>query len=492
MATHEVPLLADEGIFRGLAKQNLLFHQCVCELVDNAIAAHPAKSKFRVDVLFLPPKGDELIDIFISDNSAGMSLDALKDALQLGKMPETTSRLNEHGFGLKNALATLSGGNGPWKVWTRPTGSKAVNSVEGPFRAKMIVRDDDVFPSVDDLPPDISTLIKVSVRLPFIQTVQGRGAPATNLVKLRDWLIEHLGVVYRGYLDLDPTTHETSGIIVCSIGNDSLKVPPIPVPLGTTETHYIKIDLGGHVQELTFLRGTLDPTKRDRLLGGKGAKFYYQGNTVTQGIDIRIGKRVIATKQFETIWKTENGENQLTRHNNFNDFVGELLVPELPRGVLTTVNNKTDFNLDDREWEKIFSELNKLRPPSQPREKSEATLRKKWMSMLKATSPEDTISDEKSVWPTGTKIDVFRKTSDGKTIIYELKAVSAAPLDLYQLKMYWDGLVLAGEQPTQGILLAEDSHSTLEEMANLMNKLPPPKGSKAYNFKIERLKDKGL
>lgn len=440
----------------------------------------------------LPHSSPDLVDIYISDNSIGMTLEVLKNALQLGKSPSTNNRLNEHGFGLKNALATLSGGNGPWKVWTRAPNSKNIHSVEGPFKAQMTVRDDDAFPVVDALQPDISTLIKVTVKLSFLQTVQGRGAKATNLVKLRDWLIEHLGVTYRGYLDLDEHTFDTSGIIVVSIGTDSVRVPHVPVPLGKSETRHIPMDLGGVVYSLTFQYGTLDPIKRDKMLKGKGARFYYQGNTATQGVDIRIGKRVIATRQFDTIWKTENGENQLARHNNFNDFIGELVIPDLPRGVLTTVNNKTDFNLDDVEWEKIFTEVNKIRPPTQPREKSEAQLTKKWIEMLKATNPDDVISGERNVWPPGARIDVFRQMPDGKTVIYELKAVSGAPLDLYQLRMYWDGLVLDGVQPSQAILLVHDFGSTLEEMANTMNKLPPPSGSKPYNFKIERLRDKGL
>jgi len=172
--------------------------------------------------------------------------------------------------------------------------------------------------------------------------------------------------------------------------------------------------------------------------------------------------------------------------------MGELLVPDLPRGVLTTVNNKTDFNLDDPDWEEIFDKLNEYRHPKQPREASESELRNKWVQMLKATSPEDTVTDERSVWPTGTRIDVYRKTTDGRVNIYELTVGTGAPIHLYQLKMYWEGLVLAGDQPHEAILMVEDFPTTLEEMANTMNKLPSPNNSKPYNFKIEKLEDKGL
>lgn len=492
MAGRRVTLTADEGIFRGLAKQNMLFHQCIGELVDNAIAATNENEKFRVDIIFTP--GDEplLYNLYIADNGKGMNDEILEQALQLGRSATKDSRLNEHGFGLKNSLATLSGGNGLWKLWTRPADEEVVYSVEGPFKSEMYVLSDDPFPSDDFLPADFSTLLKVPVKLSFIQTVQGRGAPAKDLSVLRDWLIEHLGVLYRGYLMMDSKTYDTSGVIVVSIGNDSLNVPPVEVPLGSAEVKYFDVELGGRIFPLKYVYGTLDLVKRDELVRGKKAKYYYQNNIPTQGIDIRLGKRVIATRQFETIWKTDDGQSQLTRHNRYNDFVGELIIPELPRGVLTTVNNKTDFNLDDPDWSKIFNQLNDIKPPKDIRERSETELKRRWVSMLKATSPEDVISDEKHVWPTGTRIDIYRKTSNDKIIIYELKVGKGAPEHLYQLKMYWDGLVLTKDFPNEAILLVEDFSTTLEEMANQMNKLPPPEGSKPYNFKIQRIRDKGL
>lgn len=494
MANHKVALVANEGIFRGLARQNMLFHQCLGELIDNSISATRTDSEFRVDVVLVPnEQAKESVDLFVIDTGEGMHLDRLGKALQLGEIPTTNSRLNEHGFGLKNSLSTLSGGNGFWKLWTKPHGEQTVYSVAGPFQAEMNINDEEGFPSETFLPADISTLIKVSVKLSFIQSVQGRGAPTKDLNTLRDWLIEHLGVMYRGYLEQDAKTFRASGVIVVSIGTDRRQVPPIEVPLGKSEVKHLKLELGGQIYDLEYRFGALDEVRRDRLVAGAKAKFYYQGNQPTQGIDIRLGKRVIATRQLETIWKSADGQHSLSRHNNLNDFLGELQIPELPRGVLTTVNNKTDFNLDDPEWNKIFVKLNEFPPPRQIKEKSETELRLKWMKMLKATNAEDVISDEVSVWPTGAQIDVYRKTVAGKIIIYELKAVSGAPIHLYQLKMYWDGLVVdKKEMPAEGILLAEDFSAALEQMANMMNQMAPPPGSKPYNFRIERLRDKNL
>ncbi len=499
----KVTLKADKGIFRGLARQNMLFHQCIGELVDNAIAAKQpdppdTKVPFHVFIIFVRPDKTikDTCDVYVADQGRGMNIEVLQRALQLGQSATEDHRLNEHGFGLKNALATLSGDNGPWTLWTRSTGSHdEVISVSGPFNEVMEIKEQDAFPKEEFLPADISTLIKVSVRMSFVRTVQGRGTPAINLAVLREWLLEHLGVMYRGYLEQDRKTGDIAGVITVAIGNDRQNVPPVPVPLGRSETKYLKnVELGGKLYRFQYVFGTLDEVKRDTLIWGNRAKYYYQGNQPTQGIDIRLGKRVIATKQLETIWKTEDGKGHLQRHNNYNDFVGELLIDDLPRGVLTTINNKTDFNLDDPDWTQIFDLLNKeeYRPPKTIRERAEGDVRDAWIRMLKATNPQDNVSNEMAVWPPAAKIDVYRKMKGGDIIIYELKVTAGAPIHLYQLKMYWDGLVINKEQPKEAILLVEQFSLALQEMANRMNSLRPPDGSLPYNFRIERLKDKGL
>ena len=494
MPSHQLSLIATEGLFQGLSKQNMLFHECVGELVDNAIAATIQEHKSRVDIILSRPNdGGEVVDVWFADNCQGMSLLTLKDALQVGKSATTQSRLNEHGFGLKNALATLSGGNGLWTLWTTTDEDDVIYRVQGPFGPHMVIDEVDAYPEEDFLPSDLSTLIWVPTRLSFLQTVQGRGAPAKDLSALRKWLVEHLGVHYRGYLEQDAETYENSGQIIVSIERDHSRVPPVHVPFANKNIERFEVELGGNVVEVEYHYGTLDEVKRDALINGANAQYYYQGNQPTQGIDIRIGKRVIATAQFETIWSQKDGDKQLSRHNQYNEFVGELLIPELPRGILTTVNTKTDFNLDDPNWTTVFQKLNEFRPIRDMRQKTEGALRDKWIRMLTAVNEDDEVSDERSIWPTGTRVDVYRKTPEGKVIVYEVKAGSGSPIHLYQLKMYWDGLVLTGEHPREAILLVEDYHSTLEERANMMNELPPPKeDTNPYNFRIEKHQDKGL
>ncbi|MDB8576035.1 ATP-binding protein [Turicibacter sanguinis] len=491
-----VNLVAGEGLFRGLAKQNLLFHQCIGELVDNAIAATSEGKKFDISIIFISGQDQEYVDLYICDKGRGMSLDILKKALQLGQSATNHSRLNEHGFGLKNALATLSDGNGLWELWTKAEDSKTTPlKVCGPFKPEMIL-DYEEFPNHDFLPTEISTLIKVKVKKRFINTSQGRGGRATELNTLRTILIEHLGVMYRGYLDLDPINYEESGRITVSIERDSQKVVPVKVPIADMKTEYFSLELGGKVYQLQYFYGTLDEVRRDTLIKGQKAKYYYQGNIPTQGIDIRLGKRVIATRLLDIIWKVEGDSSKnLVRHNNYNDFVGELIIPELPRGILTTVNNKTDFNLADENWEIIFDKLNEFRPLKQSRLEGEKQLRDKWANRLRAsfTDSRESVLTEKKVWDSGARIDVYRVTAGDKIIIYELKVGTGEPIHLYQLKMYWDGLVIEGQQPDEAVLLVENYDSKLEEMANKMNTFQPIiKEGKPYNFNVMKFSEVGL
>ena len=492
MPIHNVDLITNAGTFRGLAKQNILFHQCLAELIDNSIAATSPQSRFKIDIIFGEEVSKGVIELYLVDNCEGMSLETLSKALQLGESATTDNRLNEHGFGLKNSLATLSDNNGWWKLWTQEKGSSRICEVEGPFEASMVINDEGAFPENPLLPPDFSTVVCVRVKTTFIQTVQGSGRGSNDLSNLRRWLVEHLGVLYRGYLEQDEDG-ETSGVITVHVGKDSKRVLPVRVPLGKSDVRRLNIELRGAIYPIEFRFGSLDEAQRDRLVGGEKSRYYYQGNQQKQGVDIRIGKRTIATFQFDSIWKELNGTSQLQRHPSFNDFVGEILIPDLPRGVLTTVNNKTDFNLDDDGWIHIFDEINKIRPPKQIKLTSEKELRDKWATMLSITNREDEVSTERQTWPMGTRVDVHRKKSNGKIIIYELKTGTGSASDLYQLKMYWDGLVLYNKEPVnKAVLICNQFDAKLQEMANLMNTLPTLPGSEPYDFTVETLKDNGL
>ena len=345
--------------------------------------------------------------------------------------------------------------------------------------------------------PEPSTVIYVRVPMVIARTLQRQGnRKLSDLVTLRLWLIEHLGIAYRGYLELDPVMLEPSAKIAVTVSQSSLLVPPIPVPMMMARTEKLEVELGGQVVPVIYVHGTLDKSKQEQLVQGNKTRYYYQCSQPTQGIDIRLGKRVIATAQLGEIWHKEDGAS-ICRHNKYNDFVGELILPELPRGVLATLNNKTGIDRNDQDWDAVFEMLAEFPPQENAASFNEDELKKKWMKILKAANPEDDVTSEISVWPTGTRVDVVDKGANGKLDIYELKARKAEPKNLYQLRMYWDGLVLEGIQPTRGILLANGYSDSLQEMVRILNTLPTPnfpdgRPSAPYNFSLATHKDKQL
>lgn len=112
-------------------------------------------------------------------------------------------------------------------------------------------------------------------------------------------------------------------------------------------------------------------------------------------------------------------------------------------------------------------------------------------------------ANEEGVWPTSTKIDVYRENQRIHEItIYEIKVERAEPQHVYQLRMYWDGLVLNHKQPTEAWLMAQDYDAKIEEMVRLVNDMPPPffpatngqpaTASAPYHIILKRLGDLGL
>ena len=137
--------------FEGLARQGMLCHQGICELCDDALAAALPGEKARVCVALAPDADKNFLQLAVADWGSGMELFALTNALQLGSSPLSNNRLNEHGYGLNNALACLSGGTGDWCIYTRDVPGPYFQ-VHGPFDLEMTVKTTDTI----DLPESLN------------------------------------------------------------------------------------------------------------------------------------------------------------------------------------------------------------------------------------------------------------------------------------------------------------------------------------------------
>jgi hypothetical protein len=165
---------------------------------------------------------------------------------------------------------------------------------------------------------------------------------------------------------------------------------------------------------------------------------------------------------------------------------------EVPRQFLRSVNNKSAYDQRDGIWQDILQALStNHQPPREARAATERELRDRLADNFSKYSS-DRITREYAVWSSAVQIDIYRKeAATGNITIYETKAGQAQPLFIYQLRMYWDGLVLAGEQPHEAIVVCASFIDTHQQMISRINEMSDPGGTH-YNFSLKLWTDFNL
>ncbi len=463
----------EEGFFRGLAQAPLHFHNAVAELLDNAIAVKEEGFEIKVDISKVEA---DTYEVTISDNGPGMSFKDIQDRIfKTGQPPlPHSSPLSEHGFGLKNVLAKVQAEGGNWSIRTRDTDTfrrGEFYKMRSPLKYKMHIA---VLQSTDW--PEFGaegagTIICLKVPLSFMQTVGWgrRGRPPSTPTRILEYLREHLGVFYRGYLGLPyigyKGTTKGKGKIITSLNWNSVQnVKPIE-PDFDYRKHIKRIDIStphGTIRiegEYGLLSTSSEVTRKTR-------HYYYRNTTESQGVDIRMGGRVMATRLLTEIWEK-------ARHPSYNAFWGEFRIPAVRNQVPRTLNNKTSIDFSDDVWIAIADGvksqiLSPLKTKSD--EKDEDQVRTELFEKIKSTKIEhEIVEKEYSCWGgSGVVIDIYRQVGS-EIIVYEAKLGKAHPLDVYQLRLYWDGLVEDGKQPTHGYLVAQEKTTGVSTILNALN-----------------------
>lgn len=480
----------ERGIFKGLAQAPLYFHNAVAELVDNALAAKEKDFNIQIDISPHPSR-KEVYVVTIVDDATGIPLERLKDhAFKTGNPPPSgSSHLREHGFGLKNVLAKIETlGTDPWTFYTREhsaVGKRVFYKVERPLQYKMPIniRPSSEWPSFGA--KSTGTMVSFAVPLSYMQTVTRgrRGRPPAGLAGIMQFLREHLGVFYRGYLE---GGKKSPGSITTSINWKNIEeVEPVLPDYKTRSlvrqfrihTKAGDLDIEG---EYGLLEATSKPTRVDRV-------YYYRNTLESQGVDLRIGRRVVATRLVTEIW-------QKARHPSLNGVWGEFRIPGASGCVPRTLNNKTSIDFDDELWIEIAEAIRKQVPdlPKQRVAKEEADLREELANQLRGHMlPGDVIEENYPCFcGSGVVVDIYRDETlrKGELIIYETKAGKAHPIDVYQLRMYWDGFVEDGRQPTRAYLVSHNKTTGVPTVIKVINSYKDRNGN-PYIFEFKTWKD---
>ena len=88
------------------------------------------------------------------------------------------------------------------------------------------------------------------------------------------------------------------------------------------------------------------------------------------------------------------------------------------------------------------------------------------------------------------RIDLYEKTQYGVSI-YEGKKDSTTSKDVYQLRMYWDGLVFDGITPDRGILVASEHPESVRGLIQIVNTMRDASGNN-YHLETATWADCGL
>jgi len=472
------------GTFKGLAQAPLHLHNLVAELIDNSINAKPQGFNVVVDISQHQDGGDHYI-VTVKDDGPGISLNDLQNKVfVLGHEPDSNaSHLSEHGFGLKNVLSKAERiSNYPWTLITRDRDASQHNTyyeVERPLADTIVIQDKpaSAWPFLDL--PDTGTALVLELPLSYLQTVAygRRGAYPRNLGPMMEYLREHLGVFYRGYLE---GGKRAIGQISTSLNGSTPEfVDPIEPDYKSKDPYTISVNYNGKKFDVEGVLGIIEKNSSKT----KKRLYYYRFAPDSQGVDFRVGNRIIETRMISEIWERE-------RHPSLNGIAGEFKISSSDKSLVPpTLNNKTSIDHDSKIWQTIAEQIRlTISGDDLPHGggKSEDDLCNELFGQIEGLKHATEAVHKEYDCGHGVYVDVvWDKTSHSNMFeIYEAKKGKGCPLDVYQLVMYWDCLVDIGVRPTTGHLVCETPSPNVTHFVTIMNNRKDKNGNN-YDFVVE-------
>ena len=277
---------------------------------------------------------------------------------------------------------------------------------------------------------------------------------------------------------------ENIKILVIQIENDKetcYEIEPLkPDWKSVNELHDVPTDLGGGIVMLSATYGTINASKENAV--------YYKRNMATSGVELRLNGRVIERGLFDRIW----GE---AIHPSQNGFLARIdLRAEDSAALPATKSAKNGFREDDPKLEQLFTWIRTNIPKP---EKNVVSMEKRLVHALaeKKGAEENVLrvcEEEPTYQSIGlhAHMDLYVSYGD-KSVVYEAKVKSTRALDLYQLRMYWDGCALDGRPLTEAYLIAKAHPKEVVSLLEQLNSQCDPTG-KRYNFKLTTWAEEGI
>lgn len=474
--------------------------QILNEFIDNASsnfkASYYLEKPRTLNKIFVRiiEKKKGLYKVEVEDTGTGIT--NLEVALSIGDKSAGQTTLNEHGFGMKNALAAANPENDKWSIKTRTfddVKNDEYTEIQAPYEFnQQIIK---VTGSTDwEGVHQTGTIVTFYITDDLLRTIaKGLKGNYKNLDSLVEVLAEDLGYTYRTYIQegICSLTIEYKALHMPHIvtKNVSIVEPSIDTLFGPKHGNE-KLDLGnGEVEiDYEFLK-----VKRSN------NKKHYLANMSSSGVEIRVNGRVLADNLFSEIWGIE-------KHNSYNYLLIRLdIKSDFSERLPSTSTNKIGLKQDDPKLEEIYKWIRKhLSKPE--KEADLADDEKDLFDILMSKKLKFTkdfakmginvnIEREKEVFTKlGGKVraDLYeehcQKNKDGKVecagTVYEGKKKQTTINDVYQLIKYWDGLVNDGYSIKEGVLIAKDHPKSVKDLVKIKNQSLDINGEE-YNIKLK-------
>ena len=431
------------NIFSELGHNTYDYKDLLSELIDNSIAARVQGELLHVGIKIEVDNELKPLKFIVWDDATGIPEERLGLAISPAGL-QTDGSLNEHGLGMKQAVAAL----GRLESLVTKTMDRAQAIVVPEFRFG------DIEAGEIALDRNRGTTITVLDLKPIV---------STNPSSYTRSIVPYLGARYRRFLRPEnPALNLTIEIATAGIQEsqyrwDVREVKPIYFHPGTRENRPVitkyALEGNGWKAELTFGYAPNNNAEYEELGIEVPNKFHpYHVSIGTQGLDVILHDRVILFHQLSELGIV----NQ--KHSDYNATRGEIA---LLAGFSTAITKNSIIQ------ENHFQECSALVRDILTGEKAGPAGRKENYVQQKTYPeelPEPLLRDRLSEWLTNNPIQKKANVSkeyavegiegfidilaDGEA--WELKRDQASALDVYQLFMYMD----IGEI-TKGYLVAK-------------------------------------
>ena len=321
---------ADE-LWAGIGGNFDSLSQIMCEFIDNSISNFMGNNCNQRNIrIIIKNVSNKKVKIFMEDSGTGIKL--LDEAFTLGSKKCGESTLNEHGFGMKHALASANPDNDTWSICTRTDEDIKKNKfkkISAPYKIKDFKGE---YLDMSNWPKESAygqsgTVISFDCNWDMFNSLsRGIKGGVSNFETLCDIFYEDLGFIYADILHKNKTTIQ----LVVDNGNSDQKSYIVSPVLPKWEDDikpgegFVDYDLGNGKVRINYHFGKIyDCGQKDDGHGNISnrtnfdndiTRKYYRRNMASSGVELRFNGRLMCYNLFKEIWGIE-------KHNAYNDLL---------------------------------------------------------------------------------------------------------------------------------------------------------------------------